>query len=166
MKIFITTFIFFVFAQGASAAPLSALMLKRDLTLSPLGGGGSYSAEMSACFDVKSKTEIQSASCPYSSINKRLCHLYIYNFRSEPGKLEILAGTEFVLAEQMGPKISHDWSKKTSFVKLFYRLKGAASPLSNPNLILECAETKKGFFAPALFTENEIQTLFEPLFLY
>ncbi len=166
MKFFLTTLTLFIFAQGVSAASLSALMLRRDLTLNPLGGSGSYSAELSACFDVKSKTEIQSASCPYSSVNKRLCHLNIYNFRSEPGRLEILAGTEFVLSEQMGPEISYDWSKKTSYVKLFYRPKGAATLITNPNLILECAETKKGFFAPALFTESEIQTLLEPLFLY
>lgn len=159
MKTIISLFLSLV-SINAFAFDIGSITLKQDLQLQAVAPADYYSAQLSVCLDAKTKNVLPSEACSYNH-NHRVCELFVYNFKNVEGAVTLLpAGTKFIVTEQFGPRISRDWSKKTSSVKIFADLTGHQEPASNPNLILECSQTNENFFGPRSFSMDELADVF------
>lgn len=157
MKLALTTLALLI-GQTTLASNIQSITLKTDVTLDKATDG--YSGYVNLCIDVKTGKQTTDDNC-FLKNDRRTCEVSIYNFETlAHSPMFIAKGTTFYVTEQMGPDISKDWNKKTSSFKLFANLNGFEGH-TNPNMVIDCMETKSGLFAPKKFSKSEVINVFK-----
>jgi len=135
---------------------IKSVVTKQDFALN------GFEQKASLCFDMDTKQQIPAGDddCrPTGDYSQRICKVLVYNLNDAAPAQTVSRGTVFQVTEQLGPKRFHDWTKDTVVFKISSNLTGSEKT-SNPNLIIDCSQTKEGVFGlfggPEDFSIQEI----------